>query len=112
MLDKIRLAAAGRLPEGWQAATVLERDVEGRYLAPNYLRFEDSPLLFSPTLASAQVFVNVLRDSLDTAAAATTHRNVRTLFLVDLFMTFLPGWFRRDIFHPRTRVAETQDFVK
>lgn len=41
------------LPEGWRAATVLEVDAEGRYLAPSYLRFEDSPLLFSRALESA-----------------------------------------------------------
>lgn len=46
--EPVRLAV--RLPEGWRAATVLAQDAEGRYLAPSYLRFEDSPLLFSPTL--------------------------------------------------------------
>jgi len=46
--EPVRLAVA--LPEGWKAATVLAQDAEGRYLAPSYLRFEDSPLLFSPTL--------------------------------------------------------------
>lgn len=43
-----------RLPEGWQAATVLERDVEQRYLAESYFRFEDSPLLFAPALESVR----------------------------------------------------------
>jgi len=46
-----------RPPEGWKVATVLARDTEGRYLAPSYLRFEDSPLLFSPTLESAEFTV-------------------------------------------------------
>lgn len=46
------------LPAGWKAATVLERDAEGRYLAPSYLRFEDSPLLFSPTLESTSFTVD------------------------------------------------------
>jgi predicted metalloprotease with PDZ domain len=39
-------------PEGWQTATVLQRDAEQRYLAESYFRFEDSPFLFAPTLES------------------------------------------------------------
>src|SRR5262245_10301355 len=54
--EAVRLAV--RLPKGWKAATVLERDAEGRFLAPSYLRFEDSPLLFSPTLESAEFTVD------------------------------------------------------
>ncbi|HEX6885029.1 MAG TPA: hypothetical protein VF530_16760 [Planctomycetota bacterium] len=46
--EPVRLSVA--LPEGWKAATVLAQDGEGHYLAPSYLRFEDSPFLFSPTL--------------------------------------------------------------
>ena len=48
------VSLALRLPEGWKVATALERDDDGRYLAPSYLRFEDSPFLFSPVLESAQ----------------------------------------------------------
>ncbi|MEQ1891160.1 MAG: hypothetical protein ABL998_01350 [Planctomycetota bacterium] len=43
-----------RLPEGWQTATVLERDAESRYQAESYYRFEDSPLLFAPALDSVR----------------------------------------------------------
>lgn len=43
-----------RLPEGWQAATVLERDVELRYLAESYYQFEDSPFLLAPELDSVR----------------------------------------------------------
>jgi predicted metalloprotease with PDZ domain len=46
--EAVRLVV--ELPAGWQAATVLERDADGRWLAPSYSRFEDSPFLFSPTL--------------------------------------------------------------
>jgi predicted metalloprotease with PDZ domain len=46
--EPVRLAVT--LPDGWRAATVLAQDEQGRYLAPSYLRFEDSPLLFSPKL--------------------------------------------------------------
>lgn len=56
MAEPLRLAL--RLPEGWKAATVLECDGEGRFLAPSFLRFEDSPLLFSPTLESASFEVD------------------------------------------------------
>jgi predicted metalloprotease with PDZ domain len=38
------------LPEGWSAATVLEQDDQGAFHAESYVRFEDSPLLFSPSL--------------------------------------------------------------
>ena len=38
------------LPDGWKCATVLEQDERGRYVAPSYLRFEDSPFLFAPEL--------------------------------------------------------------
>ena len=51
MSEAVRLKVEA--PAGWRAATVLEHDEEGRFLAPSYLRFEDSPLLFSPTLESA-----------------------------------------------------------
>jgi predicted metalloprotease with PDZ domain len=47
-----------RLPQGWRAASVLATDEEGRFLAPTYLRFEDSPLLFSPALESADFTVD------------------------------------------------------
>ncbi len=50
--EPVRLAV--ELPAGWKAATVLERDAQGRYEAPSYYRFEDSPLLFSPTLETAR----------------------------------------------------------
>lgn len=53
--EAVRLTLA--LPQDWQAATVLARDAEGRYLAQDYLRFEDSPLLFSPALQSAEFTV-------------------------------------------------------
>ena len=46
--EPVRLALL--LPQGWKAATVLQQDGEGRYLAPSYLRFEDSPFLLSPAL--------------------------------------------------------------
>jgi predicted metalloprotease with PDZ domain len=46
--EPVRLAVT--LPAGWKAATVLQPDAEGRYQAPSYFRFEDSPFLFSPTL--------------------------------------------------------------
>lgn len=49
--ESVRLAVDA--PDGWRVATVLERDEQGRFLAPSYLRFEDSPLLFSPALESA-----------------------------------------------------------
>ena len=49
--EAVRLAL--QLPAGWKAATVLETDAEGRYQAPSYYRFEDSPFLFSPTLETA-----------------------------------------------------------
>jgi len=48
--EAVRLAVA--LPAGWKAATVLEPDAEGRFQAESYLRFEDSPLFFSPALES------------------------------------------------------------
>lgn len=54
--EPLRLAV--RLPEGWKAATVLEGDAEGRFLAPSFLRFEDSPLLFSPKLEAADFTVD------------------------------------------------------
>ena len=38
------------LPDGWRAATVLEQDAGGAFHAESYLRFEDSPILFSPSL--------------------------------------------------------------
>jgi len=38
------------VPEGWSAATALEQDDEGVYHADSYVRFEDSPILFSPAL--------------------------------------------------------------
>jgi predicted metalloprotease with PDZ domain len=50
--EPVRLAL--HLPEGWQAATVLEPDAEGRYQAESYYRFEDSPLFFAPRLDSAR----------------------------------------------------------
>lgn len=53
--EPVRLAVA--LPAGWKAATVLEPDAEGRFQAESYLRFEDSPLLFSPTLESVSFTV-------------------------------------------------------
>jgi predicted metalloprotease with PDZ domain len=43
-----------RLPNGWRAATVLASDAEGRFEAADFLRFEDSPLLFSPTLETSE----------------------------------------------------------
>jgi len=46
------------LPAGWDVATVLESDPEGLLHAPSYLRFEDSPLLFSPRLESADFEVD------------------------------------------------------
>lgn len=46
------------LPTGWAAATALAADAEGRFLASGFLRFEDSPLLFSPTLESAEFSVD------------------------------------------------------
>src|SRR5688572_3433590 len=52
------VSLALRTPDGWEVATVLERDGKGRYVAPTYLRFEDSPFLFSPTLESAQFTVD------------------------------------------------------
>jgi predicted metalloprotease with PDZ domain len=54
--EPVRLALT--LPEGWQVATVLARDAEGRFTAPSYLRFEDSPLLFSPSLQTASFTVD------------------------------------------------------
>lgn len=54
--EPVRLAL--RLPEGWQAATVLEPDEEGRYSAESYLRFEDSPLLFARELDSVRFEVD------------------------------------------------------
>jgi len=53
--EPVRLALT--LPQGWQAATVLARDAEGRFTAPSYLRFEDSPLLLSPALQTASFTV-------------------------------------------------------
>jgi len=46
------------LPTGWSAATVLEADAQGQFQAPSFLRFEDSPLLFSPTLVSTEFTVD------------------------------------------------------
>jgi predicted metalloprotease with PDZ domain len=48
--EAVSLAVA--LPAGWEAATVLAQDERGRYLAPSYLRFEDSPFFFSPALVT------------------------------------------------------------
>ncbi len=42
------------LPAGWRAGTVLEQDEQGRYRAPSFARFEDSPFLFSPALQEAE----------------------------------------------------------
>ncbi|MFT5051205.1 MAG: putative metalloprotease with PDZ domain [Chlamydiales bacterium] len=42
------------LPEGWSAATVMERSDDGVYHAPSFYRFEDSPLLFSPELTTVR----------------------------------------------------------
>jgi predicted metalloprotease with PDZ domain len=56
--DQEPVTLALRAPEGWKVATVLARDGEGRFLAPSYYRFEDSPLLFSPTLESAEFSVD------------------------------------------------------
>ncbi len=47
------VALAVDAPPGWKTATVLERDQAGRWCAPSFYRFEDSPLLFSPTLVTA-----------------------------------------------------------
>jgi predicted metalloprotease with PDZ domain len=55
MAEPLRLDV--RLPEGWKAASVLARDAEGRFLAPGFLRLEDSPLLFSPKLETAEFVV-------------------------------------------------------
>ncbi len=52
------VSLALHLPEGWRVATVLERDDTGRFLAPSYYRFEDSPLLFSPTLETVEFTVD------------------------------------------------------
>ena len=46
--EPVRLSVAR--PKGWMAATVLATDDQGRFLAPSYLRLEDSPLFFSPSL--------------------------------------------------------------
>jgi len=46
------------LPEGWDAATVLEQDDDGRFLAPSYYRFEDSPFLFSPNMITVEFLVD------------------------------------------------------
>ncbi len=46
------------LPEGWRVATALERDEDGRYHAPSFFRFEDSPLLFSPDLHTVEFQVD------------------------------------------------------
>jgi len=46
---------AVELPDGWQAATVLRQSEDGVYHAPSYQRFEDSPLLFSPTLTTFEL---------------------------------------------------------
>lgn len=46
------------LPTGWEVATALAADEQGRFLAPGFLRFEDSPLLLSPTLRSADFTVD------------------------------------------------------
>lgn len=69
------VSLAVELPEGWEAATVLERDDEtGVYRAPSYYRFEDSPLLFAPEMhdletvvAGKPLAVTVLGKSEDTA---------------------------------------------
>ena len=45
--EEVRLAVAS--PAGWKAATALEQDEQGRFRAPSFLRFEDSPLFFSPS---------------------------------------------------------------
>jgi len=45
-------------PAGWKTATVLESDEQGRYSAPSYLRFEDSPFLLSPTLETLEFTVD------------------------------------------------------
>jgi predicted metalloprotease with PDZ domain len=52
------VSLALHLPDGWKVATVLEHDDQGRFLAPTYYRFEDSPLLFSPTLETARFTVD------------------------------------------------------
>jgi predicted metalloprotease with PDZ domain len=52
------LTLAVELPSSWQAAAVLERDQAGRFQAPSYFRFEDSPLLFSPALLEASFEVD------------------------------------------------------
>lgn len=46
------------LPEGWRAASALERDAEGDFVAPSWYRFEDSPLLLSPSLRSERFEVD------------------------------------------------------
>jgi len=45
-------------------------------------------------------------------AAATKHRNIRTLFLVILFMAFLLEFSIMGISNPDNKVAGTHAFVK
>ena len=49
--EQVRLAV--ELPKGWTAATVLAKDGEGRFTAPSFYRFEDSPLFFAKDLATS-----------------------------------------------------------
>jgi predicted metalloprotease with PDZ domain len=44
------ISLAVTLPEGWSAATALKRDDAGVFHAGSFVRFEDSPILFSPEL--------------------------------------------------------------
>ncbi|MCP3915239.1 MAG: hypothetical protein GY711_06770 [bacterium] len=46
------------LPAGWRAATALEADEDGRFHAPSYYHFEDSPLLFSADLHTVRFEVD------------------------------------------------------
>ncbi len=50
--EPVRLAL--ELPAGWKAATVLRQDAEGRYEAPSFYRFEDSPFLFAKELTTVE----------------------------------------------------------
>jgi predicted metalloprotease with PDZ domain len=90
------------LPEGWKAATALERRGDGVLVAPSWWRLEDSPILFAPDLRSIGFEVDSIPHEVavlgrDEADARKIAERCRRIVLAGRdFMQSLP--YRRYVF--------------